>query len=125
MIKIDGKEYVSMVTGFKRNFEVADSESTGRTADWRMHRDVVGTFYNYSVEVDTHFMNVTDYDSLFELISSPTQSHHFEFPYGQGIISFEGYVTKGGDTLSTMKDGKSLWGKLAFNVISLEPQRRA
>lgn len=44
VIKIDGKDYNVSVTSLKRSFEVADSDATGRTADWKMHRDVVGTF---------------------------------------------------------------------------------
>ncbi len=122
--KVDGRAYNVSVTSLQRSFEVADSDSSGRTADWRMHRDVVGTFYNYSISIDTFRLNTNTYHELYDLLSAPMVSHRFEMPYGRDVLRFEGYVTKGTDNLKFERNGVQYWGGLSFNVISMEPQRR-
>lgn len=127
MITIDGIEFSAIVTSLKRSFEVSDSDSTGRTKDWVMHRDPVGTFYNFTIGIDCRDM--TTYTKIYQTISSPMASHVFEFPYNQETITFEGYVTKGEDTLKVIKNLKNgtqvnLWNELSFNCIAMEPQRR-
>lgn len=125
MFKVDGKDYTALVTSLDRLFEVADSESTGRTKDWRMHRDVIGTFYNYSLEINTFSLTKEKYDELYKILSAPQESHTMTFPYGQETLTFEAYVTKGKDTLKRISENGNLWSGLTVNFIAISPQRRA
>ena len=121
---MDGIDYNIDVLKLTRNFEVADSDETGRTADWNMHRDVVGTFYNYTIEVAVKNFDYDSYDAFYQAISAPVVSHNMVFPYGGTTISFKAYATKGKDTLKRLYQGKGLWDGLSVNFIAMSPQRR-
>lgn len=121
---MDGVDYDMKVTELKRSFEVADSDSSGRTKDWKMHRDVVGTFYNYSLTFANRDYDQDGYASFYQAITAPAASHTFTFPYNQETLTFEAYCTKGSDTLKII-GGKNVWGGLSVNFIAMEPQRSA
>ena len=122
---LDGKDYNVFVTGLTRNFEVADSDATGRTADWKMHRDVVGTFYNYTLKVEPNHHDMNAYNSFYEAISAPTESHTLVVPYGDTTLTFQAYVSKGKDDLFQIYRSKNYWDGLSVNFIAMEPQRKA
>lgn len=123
--KIDNVVYDVTVKKMSRNFEALDTQNTNRTLDGVMHRDVIGVFYNYSLELETKNLNVQQYDALYEVISSPDEKHTLTFPYGQQMFTFEAYITNGSDDLMLMKEGMNLWGNLKFNIIAIAPKRRA
>ena len=126
MFKIDGVEFTRAVVGKpKRSFQILDGENAGRqilTA--RMERDVLGTFYNYSMSIDSRFMTKEEYDTLYELLSSPVDSHLIEVPYAQETLIFEAYVTNGTDELQGIRNNTNVWANLSVNFIAMEPQRR-
>lgn len=125
VFKIDGIDYNVNVESLKRSFEVADTDATGRTADWVMHRDVVGTFYNYNLKISVRNYDFDSYNSFYRSISSPVKSHVLEVPWGSETLVFDAYVTKGSDNLILKRGNKNLWNGLSCNFIAMEPQRRA
>ena len=126
---IDGVNLRLWVKSLKRTFAVTDTENSARVQSYRMHRDIIGTFYNYTLEIDAERSNPADYDTFYEIISSPTESHNMVFPYGQETLSFEAYVTSGEDSLRInlkAQDGhKNHWSGLSITFTAMEPQRRA
>lgn len=124
VFSIDGKSYRVLVKSLKRTFQVLDGENTGRTNDGDMFRDVIGTFYNYAVEVDTKILAQGEYDELYEVISAPKAFHDFVMPYGQEVYSYQGYITTGGDTLERMDHNGKRWNGLSFNMVAKSPKRR-
>ena len=126
MFKLDGIEFAkAVVPVVKRNFQILDGENAGRqiiTA--KMERDIIGTFYNYSLKLDRRFISNEEYDEIYELISAPVDSHIIEVPFGQTLLTFEAYVTNGSDELSIINDDERIWGNLQINFIAMEPQRR-
>ena len=92
-----------------------------------MYRDIIGTFYNYTLTVDPDKSNRADYDTFYDIISAPVESHTMSFPYGQKTLEFEAYVTNGKDKLKKEKnkDGIDInkWGGLSIDFIAMEPQR--
>lgn len=126
MFKIDGIEFTKAVVDKpKRSFQILDGENAGRqilTA--KMERDVLGTFYNYSMNIDSRFMSKEEYDTLYELLSAPVDSHRIEVPYAQETIIFEAYVTNGTDELTGIRNDTNVWANLSINFIAMEPQRR-
>ena len=127
VFEIDGLSLRLWVTGLKRKFEVVDGENSGRVKSLRMYRDIEGTFYNYTLEIDSERSNKADYDTFYEMISAPVESHRLTFPYAQTTLSFEAYVTSGEDNLKMekVKDGReNRWSGLSVNFIAMEPQRR-
>ena len=121
---VDGKQYNALVTSLKRKAAVLDGDNAGRTQDARMHRDVRGTFYNYTVAVDTKGVGEAAYDELYEALTAPVDSHVVTFPYGQNTLTFEAYIANAEDDLLRMTEAKNLWGKLTFQITAMSPQRR-
>lgn len=124
--KVDGIEFTKAVVDKpKRSFQILDGENAGRqilTA--KMERDVLGTFYNYSINIDSRFMSKEDYDTLYELLSAPVDSHRIEVPFAQETLIFEAYVTNGTDELTGIRKDTNTWANLSINFIAMEPQRR-
>lgn len=121
---LDGKEYRHLhVVSLKRSFAVLDGENAGRTMDGAMQRDIIGTYYNYSMEIDPEDSDPDEYDELYEAISAPVNSHEVTFPYGRKTLSFRAYVANGDDELFDASDGNR-WDNLSINFIAMKPQRR-
>ena len=122
---VDGVEYSKIhVVSLKRSFSVLDGENAGRTMDGAMQRDIIGTYYNYSMEIDPADSDPEEYDSLYEALSAPQDSHAVTFPYGRGAMSFQAYVANGEDELFDIFRGSNRWDNLTVNFVAMEPQRR-
>ena len=126
MFKVDGIEYGGIVVALQRSFEVADGENAGRTLDGVMHRDLIGTYYNFSITIITSRMSQKEYNALYETISAPVESHNIVVPYGNTLLTFKAYVTNGtDDLLRQYSETNRYWGNLSFNFIAMKPQRSA
>ncbi len=126
MFKVDGTEYGGIVTALQRSFEVADGENAGRTLDGVMHRDLIGTYYNYSITINTDKLSQSEYNALYQTISAPVESHTIVVPFGNESLTFKAYVTNGtDDLLRQYSETNRYWGNLSFNFIAMEPQRSA
>ena len=127
VIILDGKEYNIGVMSLERSFEVSDTDASGRTKDWKMHRDVVGTFYNYTISVTVWRGDYDSYKRFYDVISAPVASHTITVPYNDESLTFQAYCTKGKDKLihKNRKTGVQLWNDLSVNFIAMEPQRKA
>lgn len=122
---VDGIAYPSLhVLSVKRSFSILDGPNAGRTMDGAMQRDIVGTYYNYSLTIDPSDSGPEEYDALYEALSAPQNSHMISVPYGRSVISFDAYVTNGEDELFDILDGKNRWDNLTINFIAMSPQRR-
>lgn len=124
-ITLDGVTYTTLhVMKLTRSFSIQDGENAGRVLTGDMVRDIIGTFYNYSAEIDADAASRADYDAFFEAISAPVDSHELIVPYAQTTLTFQAYVTTGQDELELMEPAANRWGGLSFNFISMSPQRR-
>ena len=82
---VDGVEYRNIhVLSIKRSFAVLDGDNVGRTMDGAMRRDIIGTYYNYSLEIDPEGSSPDEYDSLYEVLSSPEFYESFHLRMGKG-----------------------------------------
>ena len=124
VFSIDGRYYNVLIPekGIKRSFSVTDSDKAGRVLTGRMQRDIIGTFYNYTVQLDTNMLSESEYDELYEVLSAPVDYHQITVPYGQNALTFDAYVTSGDDTLNMARSSKR-WSGLSINFIAMEPQR--
>ena len=112
---MDGKAYNVEVEkdSLERSFAVTD-------------RDIIGTFYNYTMKIYPRMNDLVSYDAFYNIISDPNYaSHEMTFPYGQETLTFQAYVTQGKDKLR-IRNGRNIWGMdgLSLNFTALEPQRR-
>lgn len=123
-ITVDNVIYPNIiVTSIKRSFSVLDGPAAGRVMTGKMERDIIGTYYNYSFEIDASDASPAEYDAFYEVISSPQDSHTVIVPYAQTTLTFEAYVSNGDDELDIMMDAQNRWGGLSINIIAMAPQR--
>ncbi|MTQ98579.1 hypothetical protein GMD88_17435 [Pseudoflavonifractor sp. BIOML-A6] len=125
VFKVDGVSYNVIVPegGLKRQGRVLDGESVGRMLSGRMMRDIVGTYYNYAMQLDTRNLDVAQYDALYQVLSAPVDYHTVILPYGQSTLTFQAYVTNLDDELVLMQEGRNLWGNLSFTFVAMQPER--
>lgn len=122
---VDGVAYPGIhVVSVKRSFSVLDGENAGRTMDGAMQRDIIGTYYNYSMEIDPEDSTPDEYNKLYEVLSAPKNSHEITFPYGKDSITFQAYVSNGDDELLDSLDSGNRWDNLSINFVAMKPQRR-
>ena len=119
---LDGKSYAVHVTSLVRKFSVLDTQQAGRTMDGKMYRDVIGTYYNYTMTVEADPENPAALDALWEAVSQPAESHVCVFPYGQRNLTQRMYVTAGEQPLTRIYNGSRLWGALTLEFIAMEPE---
>ncbi|KAB4860864.1 hypothetical protein GAG84_27815 [Bacteroides thetaiotaomicron] len=125
VFKVDGVSYNVIVPegGLKRQGRVLDGEIVGRMLSGRMMRDIVGTYYNYAMQLDTRNLDVAQYDALYQVLSAPVDYHTVILPYGQSTLTFQAYVTNLDDELVLMQEGRNLWGNLSFTFVAMQPER--
>ena len=115
-LSLDGKAYFNLhVVSCKRSFSVLDGDNAGRVMTGAMTRDIIGTYYNYSLEIDPVSSDPEEYDDFYESISAPVNSHALTVPYA--------YVANGDDELAGSYDGRNDWGNLTINFIAMKPKR--
>ena len=125
LVSVDGKYYNIRIPrkGIERNFEILDGESAKRLLSGRMDRDIIGTYYNYTIRFDFLGEDPTEYDELWETLSAPVDYHTIIVPYAQSTLVFEAYVSKGRDVLDLQDDETNRWSDLSINFIAMEPKR--
>ena len=122
--KIDGKEYpLLIVKSLKRSFQILDGPLVGRNMQGAMIRDIIGTYFNYTLELECSKLNVKQYDELYNIISSPKMDcHKITVPgINQGMIEFDAYITSGDDTLKIKGGSFQQWGNLSMKFIAMKP----
>lgn len=124
IIEIDGRAYDVYLIELKRSASVLDGENAGRVLSGRMVRDIIGTYYNYDAKFGTSQLSPEDYDALYETLTAPVDSHTITVPYGQGMKTFEAYVSNASDVLKRMSGAEKLWGELTIKFTAMEPERR-
>ena len=60
IFSIDGRYFNVFIPqdGIERNFAVVDTDDAGRVLTGAMERDIIGTFYNYTIKLNTNFWHV-------------------------------------------------------------------
>lgn len=125
-ITIDGIEYNIRIKyeTLKRAFEIDEGSNSGVSIDGTMIRDIIGTRYNYQIDIEPDPENPSDYDAFYELISSPIASHEVSFPYGQETITFNAAIKSGTDIYYGVVGCMRRWAGLSIVFQAFEPQRR-
>lgn len=128
LFTVDGIAYDVIVpengeNGLKRKGSVLDGEKAGRLLSGSMERDIIGTYYNYTLQIETNRLNPAAYDALFEVLTAPVDYHMVSFPYGQDTLAFKAYVANVEDTLKIIQDGVRYWGGVNVNFVAMDPAR--
>ena len=121
-IQIDGQEYkVPLVSPMDRKGDILDL-TANRTEDGVLHREVIGTYYNFTLG----FIATADkaeYERLWWKLTEPVASHMVQLPYQPE--PFEGYFGSCKDNVVLITENGQKAKGLSCNLISTRPSRTA
>lgn len=121
VLKIDGVVYNVPVLEIERKGDILDLTAT-RTADGVLHREVIGTYYNYSLKVG-QVREFELYDALWDVVTAPVASHMVQLPHESEPV--ERYFGSCKDNIFFItKDGYRAHG-FSCNCIATRPDRPA
>lgn len=123
VFKIDGKTYNVEIASLTRKFSVLDSDKSSRSVAGDMRRSIIGTYYNYTMQVNADSLSRAEYDELYEILSAPQESHTVVLPYGQTTISQKMYVTGGDDSLN-VDDAGNVWSGMSIDFVAMSAKRK-
>lgn len=106
-----------------RSFRIEDGDNAGTMLSGRYQRDIVGTYYDYTMQVEPDPRYPGDYDAFFDAISAPVDSHSITVPYGQGTITYDAMVTSGADAYRGKVAGVERWSGLQVQFTAQAPQK--
>lgn len=122
---LDGTSYSLFVRyeTLGRSFHLDDGDNASYMLSGLYQRDLIGTYYDYTMEVEPDPKHPEDYDSFFDAITAPVPSHTITLPYGQSTITYDAMVTSGSDLYRGVVAGKSRWGGLQVQFTAQKPQK--
>lgn len=126
-ITLDGTEYkVRVVFGsLRRSFAVVEGPNSGQAITGKYIRDIIGTGYSYTMDIEPDQRFPKDYDAFYEVITAPVESHSVIMPYGQDVLEFAAAVESGEDILGPTLGGVTRWKGLSVTFTAIKPQREA
>lgn len=121
-IQIDGEEYPVAITNMQRKGDILDL-TANRTEDGKLHREIIGTYYNYTLT----FLSPSDpvlYEKLWLKLTEPVPSHTIQLPYQTS--TFKGYFGSCQDDIKIVEDNGRYIGKgISCNLVASNPSRRS
>lgn len=126
-LTVDGRYFRVRVVydTLARAFELMEGVNAGDMMSGRHERDLKGTGFSYSMQIEPDPDYQTDYDALFDLLSDPVNTHAITVPYGQGTLTYEAEITDGSDVYDGMLSGVKRWKNFQVNFRYISPQKEA
>ena len=80
MVTMDGRQYRVRVKikSLRRSFRIEEDDRSSMVKSGAYFRSIIGTYYDYAMEVEPDPAAPEEYDEFFEAISAPVESplHH-------------------------------------------------
>lgn len=126
MVTMDGRQYRVRVKikSLRRSFRIEEDDRSSMVKSGAYFRSIIGTYYDYAMEVEPDPAAPEEYDAFFEAISAPVESHSITVPYGQGTMTYDAMTSYGEDTQRDKIGGVTRWTGLTVNFSAQKPQRR-
>ena len=120
-IIIDGIEYKVRIASLKRNAEILDKYFY-RTEDGSAVREVIGTFYNYTLAIGV-VDDISLYNTLYDVLTAPVESHSVTLP--SDGVTFDGYFASTSDEVDKIEADGTRFKGLTCSLIAMKPARYA
>lgn len=127
IIKMDGRQYnVGAISGtLEESFRVSDGPNTDTLITGEEVRDVIGTYYDHSLQIEPDMEHYQDYLDFYHDISAPVASHTITFPHEGGEITYEAMVYSGAHSIVNAFMGMRVYTGLTVIFKAKAPQREA
>ena len=123
MLTIDGQTYNNVIVSpIKREAIIREGENSGYTLDGAYHRDVIGTYFNYTLKLNMTRSNEAEYTKLYEALTSPIP-HTITLPYNQTTLQFNAYIQTVTDVLAKKTSTRNWWVDLAIKFVATLPTK--
>lgn len=124
-ITIDGTLYDVRIlyNSIQRSFRIAEGVNSGVSIGKYQIRDIIGTQYSYTMQIEPNPSNLEAYNAFYEKISEPVNKHIIEMPYGNETITFEACISEGNDTDAGIFANERKWTGLTITFTPFKPQR--
>lgn len=122
IITIDGSTYDVPIVSVTRQFEQLDKYAE-RTANGKLHRELIGIYVKYKVIFGKSNANPADYASLIDKLTYPTEFHSVILPTDSGTVTFTGYFAGVGDEIYKIKGSNRYAKGLGVMIIPRDPVR--
>lgn len=114
---IDGVTYRVPIAECERKGDILDLTAT-RTADGKLHREIIGTFYNYSLKIGQ--AGFDEYDAFWDVVTAP-QNHMVQLPHESAPV--ERYFGSCRDNIFFVTEDSYRANGFSCNCISVNPDR--
>lgn len=119
---IDGMSWDIPCT-IERVAEITSSEISGMLMNKQYFNDVLGTWMRYTVSLAIPKGREADYDTLYEILTSPADGHVCVFPYNQSEISITARIEVVSDKYVKLPRDRSTWRAIKFEAIANHPSK--
>lgn len=125
LLTIDGHQFDVMLIKINRTADILDKYAY-RTIDGDLKREIIGTYYNYSLEF-AYNDDPEKYDSLWERLTAPEAFHNITIVNTKNVITFTGYIASVKDEIIYANPNNGMERKfkgLSCDLIAKLPSRR-
>lgn len=116
---IDSVSYNIPVVSIKRTADFLDKFAE-RTADGILHRELIGVYFNYKLELG-QTTDTAEYAALWAKLTEVTEFHTVTVPDESGDYVFIAYFSNVGDEIRKIQGATNYWKNLTVNFISKGP----
>lgn len=120
VIIIDNKAYAVRITELKRTADILDKYAE-RDEKGELHREVIGTYYNYQLKIGVKMGERELYNELFDVLSAPVDCHDVELPHDH--VKFKGYFSSISDNIKLVDDDGFDCNGLSCKLTAMKPRR--
>ena len=120
VIVIDDKAYAVRITELKRTADILDKYAE-RDEKGELHREVIGTYYNYQLKIGVKMGERELYNELFDVLSAPVDCHDVELPHDH--VKFKGYFSSISDNIKLVDDDGFDCNGLSCKLTAMKPRR--
>lgn len=126
-IQINGEPFNIAIVELHRKADILD-KSAYRSEDGDLHREVIGTYYNYNLKFGMMCRTQeerAEYNRLFEVLSEPVEYQNVRLPHDG--VEFEGYFASVEDDINYLVDDETgaAFKGLQCNLIARLPRKVA
>lgn len=125
LLKIDGQRFEVMLIKISRSASILDKYAK-RTINGDLQREIIGTYYNYSLEF-AYNDEPEKYDLLWERLTAPEPFHDIEIVDTKNTYSFKGYIANVKDNISYANPengNERSFDSLSCDIVAKTPSRR-